>query len=870
MNSFAIQGLTLLRHKMMAVAIMLLIMLLALGAAPRAMAATATAGTVIGNQATATYKDSANTDRTTSSNVVQTTVSQVKSFALNANGAKTAAPGQTVYYPHTITNTGNGTDTYALTTPVAGGTVPQTSLVYYIDANSDGVPDNFTPITSTGPLPAGSPFSFVVAGVVPSGATSGTTGTITVAASDTGGNSTPNTDTTTVANSVVNVNKALSVTSGATGNTVAVTLSYTNSGTLLASNLVLADTLPAGMTYKAGTGKWNSSTANLSDSGSGNPAGITYSVAGSTITATVATLAAGASGTLKFDVQIAATAPTTPTNAVATTNTASYKTDTQTILLYTNAVTYAVLQNATVVATPNSSSAVNGAPNAVVIASAGQGATLTFTDYVWNTGNGSDTFNLALSPSAAFPTGTTFAMFRSDGVTSLLDSNGDGVPDTGPLASGASFAVVIKAYLPSSAPAAAGPYTQRLSATSVFDPARSDTIDNTLSAISANSVDLSNGGGQGTGPGTATVIVTNSVMPNSTATTQTRFELWVNNTSPVADSYTLSLASTLPTGWTVTFAANCTAGTNAITSTGTIAAAGTQAVCAVVNVPATNTGNAAIGNYDFTFRSQSAVNATTVDSIVDRVTVLALHSLSLTPNGAQQTFPGGAVTYSHRMSNNGNGSESVSFPANFLTDSQAAAGWTSALYIDNNADNVLTIGTDTLVVLGASHPLAANDSVTLFVRVFAPGSATSTSPADVSTVTATYSSLTASANDTTTVTDGLLLLKEQKLIGCDGTGTNTYSNAAIAAGSSTAPGKCIGYRITATNTTAATINTVVVSDTVPANTTLNTGCGAPAQTGGTSVGGTATNGSTGTVTATAGTLASSASFQLTFCVQINP
>lgn len=895
MKSFAIQGLASLRHSLMAAALIVFMLLLALGAAPHAAAATATAGTVIGNQATAQYFDSSNTQRNTSSNAVQTTVSQVKSFTLNANGAKTAAPGQTVYFPHTITNTGNGTDTYALTQATNGTGTTHTGLVYYIDANSDGVPDNFTPITTTGALASGSAFSFVLAAVVPSSAAKDATGTITVGATDTGGNTKTNTDTTTVANSVVNVNKSLSLTSGPAGAIVTVTLAYTNSGTLDASNLVLSDVLPIGMTYKTSSGKWNSPTVNLTDVAAGDPTGIDYAatspnpaISGGTITATVATVAAGASGTLKFDVLISATAPTTPSNTAATTNTAAYTTTTQTASANTNAVTYAVRQSATVVANGSGTSTANTDPAAQ--ASAGQGATVIFTDYVWNTGNGTDTFNLVLSPSTtnAFPAGTTFAMFRSDGVTSLLDSNGDGVPDTGPLASNTPFAVVIKAYLLLNAPTGAGPYTEILTATSVFNPAVSDSVNNTLTTINANSVDLTNNaalgatGVLGTGQGTATVIASNSVIPNSTVTTQTRFTLVVNNTSPVADSYALSLTSTLPTGWTVSFAAITSPGANcdasagaAITSTGTIAAAGNQTVCAVVNVPATSTGNAAVGNQTFTFQAQSAVNASTFDSIVDQVSVLALHSLNLTPNGAQQTFPGGAVTYTHKMSNNGNGSENVTFPARFLTDSQAAAGWTSALYIDAGAspDNVLTVGTDTLVTSTTSYPLAANASVTLFVRVFAPGSATATSPADVSTVTATYNigTLSVSASDTTTVTDGLLLLKEQQALDCAvAPVTSSYSNAAITAGPSTAPGRCIGYRITATNTTAAAITTVVVSDIVPANTTLSiTALCVAAATNGATFGGTATDGNTGTVTATATTLAPGASFQLTFCAKIN-
>src|SRR5690349_12466436 len=47
------------------------------------------AGTVIGNQATATYTDAGNVSRSATSNLVQTTVSQVKSFTLTADGART-------------------------------------------------------------------------------------------------------------------------------------------------------------------------------------------------------------------------------------------------------------------------------------------------------------------------------------------------------------------------------------------------------------------------------------------------------------------------------------------------------------------------------------------------------------------------------------------------------------------------------------------------------------------------------------------------------------------------------------------------------------------------------------------------------------
>ena len=851
-----------------------------------AHAAAPPAGTVIGNQATATYLDTTGTSRTTSSNLVQTTVSQVKSFTLTADGAKTAAPGQTVYYPHTITNTGNGTDAYTLNAPTAGGAFTQTGLSYYLDANGDGVPDSSTPITSTGPLPAGTQFKFVVAASVPGGATAGQTGTVAISVTDTGATTLSNTDTTTVANSVINVTKSLSSTTGPSpsASPVTVTLSYTNSGTLAANSVVLTDALPAGMVYVANSGRWSvSGGTQLGDGAGGDQPGIDYSFTGGTVSATITSVGAGVSGTVSFQVTIAAgLAPTTGTNAAVTTNTANYATSTQ-ATANTNSATYNVAATVSVVANGSPTISTDGTAEPVTVASAAQGSSITFSDYIWNTGNGTDSVNAVLSGSN-FPAGTTFALYQADGVTPLLDSNGDGIPDTGPLTAGSVYKVVVKATLPASAPAGAGPYSVTLTATSNTDPTKSNTVINTLTTITANTVDLTNnvsvaGGAtaaQGLGSTGSTVITTNTVTPSSTTATQSRFQLYINNTSAVADSYNLSVTSAIPTGWTVTFAADggggsCATTGAALTNTGTLAANANRLVCAIVNVPATNSSNAAAGNYDFTFRAQSAVTATAFDTKVDRVTVNALHTVTLTPNGAQQTFPGGAVTYTHVLQNSGNVTESITFPSGFLTDSQVAAGWTSVLYIDNG-NGVLDVGTDTPVTTASTLSLASNTSQTLFVRVFAPASATAASAADITTVTATYNAgaSTASASDTTSVTDGLLLQKGQAAVSCTATGPFTYSAAPIAAGANTAPGRCIAYQISASNTTAASITNVVLSDNIPANTTRNDACGAPAATGSATVGGTSGNGTTGTVTASLPTLASTSSFALTFCVRINP
>src|SRR5262245_18549974 len=73
---------------------------------PRPFAA-APAGTTIGNQASATYTDAGSVSRTVTSNSVVTVVQQVASLTISSNNTRTGAIGGQMYYPHTITNTGN-------------------------------------------------------------------------------------------------------------------------------------------------------------------------------------------------------------------------------------------------------------------------------------------------------------------------------------------------------------------------------------------------------------------------------------------------------------------------------------------------------------------------------------------------------------------------------------------------------------------------------------------------------------------------------------------------------------------------------------------------------------------------------------------
>jgi uncharacterized repeat protein (TIGR01451 family) len=856
------------------------------------------AGTVIGNQATATYNDAGGTARVATSNLVQTTVSQVKSFTLTADGARTASAGQTVYYPHTITNTGNGTDTYALNAATTGGAFAHTGLVYYIDANGDGVPDNFTPITTSGPIAMAGIFRFVVAGTVPGSATNGQTGTIIVSVSDT---NTPtattitNTDTTTVANSAINVTKALSVTSGPSPNAgpITVTLSYTNSGSAAAANLELRDQLPAGLTYIPNSGRWSVSGATvLTDANAAdNQGGIVYDfgvTAANRVTAVVASVPAGFSGTVTFQVSVNAGVAPGFIN-----NTGQYQTTTQAITS-TNTASYQVVQTASVVANGSTTVSTNGTGEPVTNPPAAAGSTINFTNVIWNLGNAPDSFVVTMAGQASWPAGSTFTLLQADGVTSLIANTTPQIPvfaggcagfETDAANQRCGYRVILRVQLPVTA--TGGPYSITKTATSSFDNTKSDTVIDTLTSVTANTVDITNntartdstpagtaaaGNAATTGfgaTGTA-VITTNAVTPSPTGTTTTRFQLYVNNTGAINDGFNLAAAGT-PAGWTVAFradggAGNCSTVGAAVTTTGTINAGANRLICAEVTVPATTSNQAAAGNYDLDFTATSSLNATVSDVKRDRVTVNAVRSVTVTPNNTQQTFPGGSVNYTHVISNLGNVSETISFPAGFLTDSRAGQGWGSIAYVDGNGNGVFDPGVDDVpanqITAATTFAVGVNATRSVFVRVFAPGSATAADPANGGTQSA-------SATDSTSVTDGLVLLKEQVAVSCAAAGPHAgYSTAPIPSGPATAPGQCIGYRVTATNTTAAGITAVVINDNIPANTRQRNSCGAPATT----VGGITSpgDGNTGTVSATVGPLTPGNSAIVTFCVRIDP
>jgi len=106
--------------------------------------------------------------------------------------------------------------------------------------------------------------------------------------------------------------------------------------------------------------------------------------------------------------------------------------------------------------------------------------TVVFTDTLTNTGDSLDTFEISPGDNS-FPAGSTFGLFRGDGVTPLSDTNGNGLWDTGLVNAGATVLVQLHATLPGGS--SGGPYFGELVAISHYDSLQTATATNVLGEV---------------------------------------------------------------------------------------------------------------------------------------------------------------------------------------------------------------------------------------------------------------------------------------------------------------------------------------------------------------------------------------------------
>lgn len=890
------------------------IALVAGGAAlmPTAQAAAPTAGSNISNIATASYTDGNGASKTVTSNEVKTTVLQVSSFTLVADRNATINPNGTATLSHTLTNTGNGTDTFTLNvSQLTNDDFDLNNVHIYLDSNQDGVPDNNTDITTV-TLTANQSVGIIVVSTVPVTQTDGEKAQYTLNATA-GFNPTvkdSNTDTVTVsAGASMQIQKSASVASVAPNGDITYTLTYKNTGNGAAPFVTIQDTLPNTVTYNAGSGKWSGSSTALTDATGGDPTGIDYRYdsASKTVYVSLTNVPANSTGTVKFTVKANAgnnsnvnnTASifiddnNDPTNTpTGTTPTQSNQTTVTPTLTYTGTINdsatdvYADADKGTTPATDDTinSSTTQGTP---VVFGDNSGSSDTGPDLivVHNTGTATETFNVSIDKSA-LPSGSIVQLFKSDGVTPLTDTNGDGVVDTGPIAAGGTYNVIAKVTLPSNYSETDTNITNvtTLTLTPVSNPSPSatDTIRLVITDVVKATVDLTNGDNNDTTTGGPTVgssgqdtgvpVDTKTTAPGTAVT----FPLSVTNNSTTPDNFNLS-STGLPSGWTVQYYVDANKDGvpegAAITNTGNIPAGSTVNLIAVV----TPSANQAPINQNVVFTVSSPATGLT-DSMTDQVVVSTKRSLSLTADNVGQVAPGGTVTYTHTLTNNGTITEGTTAGSLPYTLTNNQPGWTTTLYVDLNNDgladnNELITGNDLGALIATYNPdndstsgLEAGQSIKLLIKVEAPANATAgVQNSNVLTVSPTTVSGTTTSpvsnTDLTTVNDGQIrLVKEQALDAtCNGNAIGSFTQNNLSA----KPGTCVVYRITATNEGNVPVTTVKINDNVPTYTTLVSGSASNNNTSGTvTVNGVA-------ITNSVATLSGNTSAQLQFTVKID-
>ncbi|OOY10909.1 hypothetical protein BMG00_17285 [Thioclava marina] len=794
------------------------------------------AGAVIGNQAVATYQNGAGDTITVTSNTVETLVQQVAGVTLTSDNTETIAPGGKAFLPHVITNDGNGPDSFTLTAiETDTGTLDTTNLVFYPDANMDGVADSSTPITSTPVLANGEQFGVVIEATVASTATGSDSITVTATSSLDGSVTSVNTDTLTIStDAIVELVKNMTVDPGVNGivdagDEVTITLTYNSSGLTAANNYSVQDILDGDLTFVPGSAVWSDASGALDDNNTPTAIDATNGVGetiawdyddAQTVGFTISSVGSGRSGSVTFKAVIGATANAGIIQNAATqsvdgvafppSNTAQITVDEQ----------YAVAIADTAInpdLTPNtgtvSSTDDDAANNDVVTESTDvyQGGVIKHEFVLTNNSNATDSLTLSVN-NVDYPAGTTFRFVGADGVTPI-------VGPIGPMAIGESRTVTLIAQLPTDvAPTATTDYTATVTTTSQASGISDSSTAEFNGAVLASAVDLENAvlgsEGDGANPTNAGAPwVTTATDPGQPVT----YEMVVQNNGPVSDTYTLSLGTPLPAGWTVEFQL---ADGTVVSNTGTIPAGSSESIFVVVTPPEDELP----GDTLIDINVASAVSGQS-DSITNQVTVNEIYNVQIIDDQTVQASPGGVVDILHTVTNTGN----VTITDGAITES-GLSGFSGAIFYDANNDGVLD-ATDPVVADFAdiAGGLAPGDSLSLIYRVQTPSTST-VGVSEIGTITIsntlnlTQADVDGSDNatsDTIQIISGDVTLTKYQYIdaNCDGSvGTFTKTRLDVE------PGQCIRYLVEAENTGSAPAQNVVINDAAPAYTSI-TNCG---------------------------------------------
>ncbi len=812
---------------------------------------------IISNMAIGEYTEEGSTVvQVSRSNLVQTTILPVYSVNLTANNAKTVIAGQTVYFSHTLTNTGNETDQYSFV--VSNNTNDDydfNNVSVFLDKNSDGVPDGAA--ISSYALSANESVGLIVAGTLPNTVALGQNGKLTLNVNSSNSASGNQTNIAKVTDqSALVVRKKFSQTTVANGDVVTIRLDYQNLSNVATGSVTLIDTLDSSLIYQPSTGEnWNG-TAVDPNTENNDPAGINYSVTSNVVSAVLSSVAANSIGYIEFKVKINQVAAGPINNTVGF----QYDHDNDNSV---STLPISDLSNTAVVnIAPIYAVKINGSisdandSTAITVSSVMQGGELVFNNYVWNTGNSVDRFNVTFTANT-FPVGSQIEFYRADGVTPLLDSNGDGIADTGLLSPSASvnFPIIVKVRLPSSyAVTSNTPFEVSLQAQSIADRSKISTIKDqgSLNPVAAL-VDLTNspennalGNGNIDNAGVAWKTVTTLTSINPVTGGQAIFPLKVSHMG-VGTEYLLSANAssdftslTLPSGvnrvrfYVSANGSNCNVLGAEIGKTSYLNNGESQLVCAAVEVDKIN--DSVTTPIYFRVLSTSFVSGNngsnpSQDTIKNAITIQSVNAVAqveFMPNSRGQVAPLGTVVYSHTLINNTN----TDFSGNYsflISDDQQA--FNSTLFYDVNGNGVFDAGDLVMRSLAdlPSGKLAAHQQVKLLLQVknMVANNIAQANNTIVNLTNSTNGQVLASITDVTTVNQAQLKLNKLQArdFDCDGNADadEAYTMNSLSIGKqSNGQGQCVLYKVILTNSSAADLNRVFTfRDMTPAYTVLS-------------------------------------------------
>jgi hypothetical protein len=449
-----------------------------------------------------------------------------------------------------------------------------------------------------------------------------------------------------------------------------------------------------------------------------------------------------------------------------------------------------------------------------------------------------DVFNISYS---APESGYAVVLYKSDGITPLADTNGDGIVDTGTLAPGEYADIVVMLYLDADLDDANGTSVTITATSTVKDGATDSYKTNTttinVAEVEPAGVDIATSGqlgGDNADQSDATATQPDdddataaSVTPGSTLLFDVDIANMrnaedadgaVDETTSAMDTYQLSVT---PSSGPPDASAFTVALFKDANGDGTLAdselrpISDTDWLDAVADVDAIDPAEifslivrvqvpvgTAAGDYYLDVTAQSTNNPNTTsgaDSMRIKITVVNDPKIELIPDNTATVVAGGSFIFRHVLNNVGNVADTVT-----LTHSTLPDGY-SAVFIDCTDGSVKGTGSTYTTAL-----LAAGASEDVCLKVFVPANAPTGSTVPI-TVTAdmanfdvaTYAASTDTAVDVVNVIDGALRL----------TKTNDPTTAV-------APDGTIEYTTEYLNLSPGDLTVAKISDAIPANTTI--------------------------------------------------